>query len=295
MDTAREAWIAAIGEIRMATGLIAEAAEEMARDADALNTSSTQTASSLRDTARSMAELQATVAASTDSARRAVQVAGDATGRAHEGEAAMSQVVHTMDDLSGASAKIAEIVSVIDSIAFQTNLLALNAAVEAARAGEQGRGFAVVASEVRALAQRSAAAAGEIRGLISASVEGVRAGVASATGASGKITEVNAAIEQVSGMIAEVSDAAGRQSREIGQVSKTIGELDQVTQGNTRMVGTWTQRASHLRAELQRLDHLVRQFRLPDGGATAQPAPLPPPTAPRLVVQHRREPALHDR
>ena len=169
----------------------------------------------------------------------------------------MGEVVQTMDDLSAASSKIGEIVAVIDCIAFQTNLLALNAAVEAARAGEQGRGFAVVAAEVRALAQRSSQAAGEIRGLIGSSVEGVQEGARNAAGASEKIVHMGESIEQVSAMIADVSGAASRQNREIDQLSRTIGELDQLTQNNTRMVGSWTDRAEHLREELQRLAGLV--------------------------------------
>jgi len=171
--------------------------------------------------------------------------------------------VKTMDDLNAASSKIAEIVAVIDSIAFQTNLLALNAAVEAARAGEQGRGFAVVAAEVRALAQRSSQAAGEIRGLIGTSVAGVKEGARSASGASRKIVHMGESIEQVSVMIADVSSAASRQNREIDQLSRTVAELDQLTQNNTRMVGSWTDRAEHLREELQRLAGLVQRFRLP--------------------------------
>jgi len=177
----------------------------------------------------------------------------------------MGEVVKTMEDLSAASARIGEIVAVIDSIAFQTNLLALNAAVEAARAGDQGRGFAVVAGEVRALAQRSSQAAGEIRGLIGTSVAGVEAGARNATGASHKILHVGESIEQVSTMIADVSKAAHRQSGEIDQLSKSIGELDRLTESNTRMVGSWTERASDLRAELQRLAGLVSRFKLPEG------------------------------
>jgi methyl-accepting chemotaxis protein len=220
-------------------------------------------ASNLRQTATSMAELLSTVEASTASARRAAELAGAATGSAHEGEAAMGEVVRTMDNLSAASSRIGEIVAVIDSIAFQTNLLALNAAVEAARAGDQGRGFAVVAGEVRALAQRSSVAAGEIRGLINTSVEGVETGARSAAGASDKILHVGESIEQVSTMIADVSRAASRQSQEIDQLSKSIGELDRLTEHNTRMVGSWTDRAGHLRGELQRLAGLVKRFRLP--------------------------------
>jgi methyl-accepting chemotaxis protein len=281
MDEARRAWIAAIGEIHHATQHIAALSDEIAEDAGSLNDRSVHAASSLRDTARSMGELLATVEASTASAARASDLAGAATGSAHEGESAVGQVVRTMEELSAASTKIAEIVTVIDSIAFQTNLLALNAAVEAARAGTEGRGFAVVAQEVRALAQRSSQAAGEIRGLIGRSVEGVQEGARTAAGASGKIVQVGESIEQVSAMIADVSGAASRQSREIDQLSRTIDELDKLTQTNTRMVGSWTDRAGHLRAELQRLAGLVKRFRLPDDAAR-----LPvPDDVPRLSDQ----------
>jgi methyl-accepting chemotaxis protein len=282
MDQARRAWIAAIGDILTVTQYIAEAADGIANDAGTLNESSRHAASNLRETARSMSELLSTVEASTASARRVAELAGNATGSAHEGGAAMGEVVQTMDKLSAASAKIAEIVSVIDGIAFQTNLLALNAAVEAARAGEQGRGFAVVAAEVRALAQRSSQAAGQIRGLISSSVEGVQSGARRAAGASEKIAQVGQSIEQVSSMIDDVSAAAGRQSREIDAISRSIGELDGLTQSNTRMVGSWTDRATHLREEVQRLATLVGRFRLPQAEPVDQ----------ELVVEDRREPAL---
>ncbi|HEX4333223.1 MAG TPA: methyl-accepting chemotaxis protein [Usitatibacter sp.] len=280
MDKARQAWIATIGEIHVVTRYIAEIAEEIAQDAGTLNERSAHAATSLRDTARSMTELLSTVEASTASARKASELAGAATGSAHEGEAAVAEVVRTMDDLSQASSKISEIVSLIDSIAFQTNLLALNAAVEAARAGEQGRGFAVVASEVRALAQRSSQAAGEIRGLIGSSVEGVQAGARNAAGASGKILHMGQSIAQVSSMIADVSGAASRQNREIDQLSNTIGELNTVTQHNARLVGSWTERAEHLRQELQRLAGLVERFRLPGASLAA---------ATTVVISSRRE------
>ncbi len=279
MDQARMAWISAIGEIHDVTKYLAETSDQIAQDAGTLNERSVHAASSLRDTARSMGELQSTVAASTASAKRAAELAGQATGSAHHGEAAVGDVVKNMESLSAASSQIGEIVGVIDSLAFQTNLLALNAAVEAARAGEQGRGFAVVASEVRALAQRSATAAGEIRQLIGKSVTDTQLGAKNAAGASGKIVQVGQSIEQVSAMIADVSGAASRQSREIDQLSHTIGELDQLTQNNTRMVGSWTDRASHLREELQRLAELVQRFRLPEA-----PIPAAAPLAPSLQL-----------
>ena len=292
MDKARRAWIEAIADIHGATRYIAETSAEIVRDAAELNEGTLRAADNLRQTARSMGELVSTVASSSEAARRAAQLAGTATGSAQEGEAAMAEVVRAMEALSGASTKIGEIVGVIDSIAFQTNLLALNAAVEAARAGEQGRGFAVVASEVRALAQRSSTAAGEIRGLIATSVDGVRNGAASASGASEKILHAGDSIEQVSTVIAGVSDAATRQNRELDQLSRTLDELDRVTQGHTRMVGSWTSRAAHLQEELRRLEGLVQRFQLPDD---VLPAALPAAVPARSVIQDRRQPALHDR
>jgi methyl-accepting chemotaxis protein len=288
MDQARLAWITAIGDIQHVTRYIAAAADEIAQDAGALNERSVHAASNLRQTVRSMGELHTTVAASTDAARRAAELASAATGSAREGSAAVSEVVQTMKSISDASSQIGEIVSVIDAIAFQTNLLALNAAVEAARAGEQGRGFAVVAAEVRALAQRSSKAAGEIRGVIRASVDRITLGADSATGANGKIVQVGASIGQVSAMMADVSSAAGRQSHEINQVASAIGELDRLTQTNTRMVGSWTDRAGQLQAEVQRLAGLVQRFRLPPD-ATGSGA-----TAPRIVEAHARRRAPAD-
>jgi methyl-accepting chemotaxis protein len=264
MDKARRAWIGAIGDIHISTRYIATTADEINRGAGSLNERSQAAAANLRQTATSMSSLLGMVEASTASARRASELAGAATSSAHSGGAAVGELVQTMGNISAASTKIGEIVAVIDAIAFQTNLLALNAAVEAARAGEQGRGFAVVASEVRALAQRSSQAAGEIRGLIGASVERVEKGARSATGASQKISHVSESIEQVSAMIDDVSRAADRENREIDQLARAIRELDDLTQNNTRMVGSWTDTAGQLHGELQRLAELVQRFRLPD-------------------------------
>jgi methyl-accepting chemotaxis protein len=272
MDKARRAWIAAIGDIHRATEQISGTSDEIAEGAATLNERSLSAAANLRQTAASMRALLAMVEASTASARRAAELAGVATGSAHEGGTAVGEVVQTMDGITAASAQIGEIVGVIDSIAFQTNLLALNAAVEAARAGEQGRGFAVVASEVRALAQRSSTAAGEIRTLIGTSVERVGKGARTATGASQKIGHVSESIDQVKRMIDEVSQAADRENRELEQLARAVQELDQLTDHNSRMVGSWTDTSSHLREELQRLAGLVKRFRLPVGSGTAPSA-----------------------
>jgi methyl-accepting chemotaxis protein len=231
-------------------------------------------AKALQQTASSLVQLSQIVEHSADAARNANHMVAAAATTAERGGKAVFQVVERMGEISTASGKIADIIDVIDGIAFQTNILALNAAVEAARAGEQGRGFAVVASEVRALAQRSSRAAGEIRGLIGTSVEGVQKGARSAAGASQKILQVGDSIEQVSAMIDDVSGAAVRQGREIDQLSRTIGELDQLTQNNARMVGSWTDRAGHLREEVRRLAGLVQRFRLPQAaGVTAELLP----------------------
>jgi methyl-accepting chemotaxis protein len=290
MNKARLAWITAIGDIHHATGYISQTSDDIAQGAGTLNERSLSAASNLRQTAASMRSLLSMVESSTASARRAAELAGTAAGSAHEGGAAVGEVVQTMGDITAAASQIAEIVGVIDSIAFQTNLLALNAAVEAARAGEQGRGFAVVASEVRALAQRSSQAAGEIRTLIAASGERVERGARSAAGASEKITHVSDSIDQVSSMIDEVSHAADRENREIDQLARAVQELDQLTQNNTKMVGSWTDSAAHLQEELQRLAGLVNRFRLPHDGSepTAFAAEAEPRIAFGAALGHRR-------
>jgi methyl-accepting chemotaxis protein len=274
-DQARQAWITAIGDIRVATERIARASGDIAVGANTLNQRSDTAASNLRATAGTMSGLLTMVDASTRSAQEAADLAGTATRAAHDGRTAVGELAQTMEDIRASSAKISEIIGVIDSIAFQTNILALNAAVEAARAGEQGRGFAVVASEVRALAQRSSQAAGEIRQLIGASVERVSKGAQSATGASQKIADVNTAIDQVSSVIRGVSQAAQRQSREIDQLARTIQELDQFTHSNREMVGSYTGAASELRGESQRLAGLVTRFKLPGQDAVMHAATPP--------------------
>ena len=231
-----------------------------------------QAASSLKQTAASMEELTATVRQSADSARQANQLATTAASTATKGGEVMQQVVSTMQDIHHSSQKIADIIGVIDGIAFQTNILALNAAVEAARAGEQGRGFAVVATEVRSLAQRSAEAAKEIKSLIQTSVDKVDSGTQLVANAGMTMNEIVQGVQRVNGMIGEISTAAAEQSDGISQVNVAVTQLDQMTQQNGALVGESTTAAENLREQAQRLAELVAVFQVSGGaglGSTA--------------------------
>ena len=221
-----------------------------------------QAASSLEQTAASMEELTATVRQSADSARQANQLATTAAGTATRGGEVMQQVVSTMQDIHQSSQKIADIIGVIDGIAFQTNILALNAAVEAARAGEQGRGFAVVATEVRSLAQRSAEAAKEIKALIQTSVEKVGSGAELVGNAGETMNEIVRGVQRVNDIIGEISSAAAEQSDGISQVNVAVSQLDHMTQQNGALVGESTAAADHLRNQAQRLADLVAVFQI---------------------------------
>ncbi len=228
-----------------------------------------QAASSLEQTAASMEELTATVRQSADSARQANQLATTAAGTATKGGEVMQQVVSTMQEIHQSSKKIADIIGVIDGIAFQTNILALNAAVEAARAGEQGRGFAVVASEVRSLAQRSAAAAKEIKSLIQNSVEKVDSGTQLVANAGATMDEIVQGVQRVNGIIGEISTAAAEQSDGISQVNVAVTQLDQMTQQNGALVGESTTAAENLREQARRLAELVEVFQVAGDDAAA--------------------------
>ena len=232
-----------------------------------------QAASSLEQTAASMEELTATVRQSADSAQAANRLAAQAAGTASRGGEVMQQVVSTMADIHHSSQKIADIISVIDGIAFQTNILALNAAVEAARAGEQGRGFAVVASEVRSLAGRSAEAAKEIKALIQASVEKVDSGSQLVTNAGATMEEIVQGVQRVTSIIGEISTAAIQQSDGISQVNVAVSQLDQMTQQNGALVEESRTSADNLQSQAQRLTALVEVFQV--GTAAHRRAALP--------------------
>jgi len=209
-----------------------------------------------------MDELSSTVKMSASNSTHARQLSNDAADKAHQGGEAVSKVVRTMGDIATSSRKIADIISVIDGIAFQTNILALNAAVEAARAGEQGRGFAVVATEVRTLAQRSATAAKEIKSLIAESVEKVDEGTHLVDVASETIEQIVKSVQHVAGIVSEITSATVEQSAGIDLVNVAVAEMDQVTQQNAALVEEVAAAADSMSTQVQRLVSDVSVFRL---------------------------------
>ena len=209
-----------------------------------------------------MDQLTSTVRQSADAASQANHLASAASAVAQRGGEVVTQVVATMDDIDASSRKIADIIGVIDGIAFQTNILALNAAVEAARAGEQGRGFAVVAGEVRALAGRSAEAAKEIKGLIGTSVDKVKTGSRLVQDAGRTMEEIVASVQRVSDIIGEITGASTEQSSGIGEINAAVTQLDQMTQQNAALVEQGAAAAESLREQAQQLHRVVGAFRL---------------------------------
>ncbi|MDO9451231.1 MAG: methyl-accepting chemotaxis protein [Stagnimonas sp.] len=280
-----------ITQIKQATETINTAAKEITAGNTDLSSRTEQQAASLEETASSMEELTSTVKQNAENAKQANQLAIGASDIAVKGGKVVSEVVTTMSAINESSKKIVDIISVIDGIAFQTNILALNAAVEAARAGEQGRGFAVVAAEVRSLAQRSAAAAKEIKGLIGDSVEKVGNGSKLVEQAGKTMDEIVSSVKRVTDIMSEITAASQEQSQGIEQVNQTITQMDEVTQQNAALVEEATASARSLEEQAGGLSHSVSQFKLDD--SEAQPYGMPPPRqAPARAVAAPARPPL---
>jgi methyl-accepting chemotaxis protein len=251
-----------VGTVRSSSDSIATGSAQIASGNADLSQRTEEQASALEETAASMEQLGSTVRQNADNAQQANQLAMGASTVAERGGEMVSQVVETMKGINDSSKKIADIITVIDGIAFQTNILALNAAVEAARAGEQGRGFAVVASEVRNLAQRSAEAAKEIKSLITASVERVEQGTTLVDQTGATMQEIVTSIKRVTDIMGEINSASREQSTGVNQVGEAVGQMDQVTQQNAALVEESAAAAESLKQQAQQLVSAVAVFKL---------------------------------
>jgi len=258
-----------VAQVRSSADAVATASSQVAAGTTDLSQRTEEQASSLEETAASMEELASTVKQNAENARHADELARGASSRAEQGGGEIVQMVSTMDDINDSAKRIGDIISVIDGIAFQTNILALNAAVEAARAGEQGRGFAVVAQEVRALAQRSADAAKEIKTLIGQSLEKVQAGTRVAEQAGTTIQALVVDVKRVSDLMRSIAEASAEQSRGVHQVNKTVTEMDRVVQQNASAVQQSAAAAQAMRMHAETMVRAVSTFRLSDETAAA--------------------------
>jgi methyl-accepting chemotaxis protein len=286
-----------VGQVRSGTETMATASSQIAAGNHDLSSRTEQQASSLEETASSMEELTSTVKQNADNARQANQLAVSASEVAVKGGTVVSQVVNTMVSINESSKKIVDIIGVIDGIAFQTNILALNAAVEAARAGEQGRGFAVVASEVRNLAQRSAAAAKEIKTLIGDSVAKVDTGTRLVDQAGTTMEEIVESVKRVMDIMSEITAASQEQSAGIEQVNQAISEMDNVTQQNAALVEEAAAAAGSLQDQSSKLAQVVSVFRLdrdavPAAVAASRGASVPAQAPRKQAAPVRRAPVL---
>ena len=275
MEAMRQSLVKIVSEVRSGTDTIATASNQIAAGNLDLSSRTEEQASSLEETASSMEELTSTVKQNADNARQANQLAVSASEVAVKGGSVVAEVVDTMASINASSKKIVDIIGVIDGIAFQTNILALNAAVEAARAGEQGRGFAVVAAEVRNLAQRSAAAAKEIKTLINDSVEKVDAGGRLVDQAGVTMADIVLSITRVTDIMSEIASASMEQTLGIEQINSAIAQMDEVTQQNAALVEEAAAAAGSLQDQAATLAEVVSVFKLGQD-AVATPAPRPP-------------------
>ncbi|WP_182057642.1 methyl-accepting chemotaxis protein [Pantoea sp. ME81] len=285
----QQSLVRTVSNVRDGSDAIFTGASEISAGNNDLSARTEEQAASLEQTAASMEQLTATVKQNAENARQASQLALSASDTARKGGEVVDGVVRTMSDIAGSSKKIADIISVIDGIAFQTNILALNAAVEAARAGEQGRGFAVVAGEVRNLAQRSAQAAKEIKGLIEDSVNRVNSGSQLVGTAGETMNDIVGAVTRVTDIMGEIASASDEQSRGIDQVGQAVTEMDRVTQQNASLVEESAAAAASLEEQASRLSQSVAVFRVPRASqATAavrsSPSVQPVLSTPRKTV-----------
>jgi methyl-accepting chemotaxis protein len=274
---------------------IQSSAQEIAKASEELSGRTERQAANLEETAAALDQVTATVAKSAGGAGHASAVAAEAKHEAERSSALMADAIKAMDGIKTSSAQITQIIGVIDEIAFQTNLLALNAGVEAARAGDAGRGFAVVAQEVRALAQRSAEAAKEIKGLIAASSDQVRDGVSIVSETGVALGAISEKVAEIHGLIAEIATSSQEQATGLGQVNTAVNQMDQVTQQNAAMVEEATAAAARLSDEADQLNGMVASFRLSNQGPSRRPAAASAPARPaprqaRTLAQTR--PAL---
>ena len=269
-----------VGQARHTADVLKTTSSEVAHGHAELSARTEQAAASLQQTASSLEQITGTVAQTADSARHASELAGSTSDAARRGGTVVAEVVSTMQGIHDSSRRIADIIGTIDGIAFQTNILALNAAVEAARAGEQGRGFAVVAGEVRSLAQRSADAAREIRGLIGSSVERVEAGSRLVQDAGGAMDEIVDSVQRLADIIGEISAATGEQNSGIEQVNQAVSQLDHMTQQNAALGEESAAATERLKDQSQELADSLSRFHLDAAHTAASPARSAPVARP---------------
>ncbi|ART63999.1 methyl-accepting chemotaxis protein [Kushneria marisflavi] len=273
-----------VNTVRLGSHRINDNAQSIARDNTDLSARTEQQAASLEQTAASMEQLTATVSQNAENSRQASQLAQEASHQAQRGGEVIVEVKQTMEGITQSSQQMGDIIALIDSIAFQTNILALNASVEAARAGEQGKGFAVVAGEVRALAGRSASAAGDIRELIDNSLKRVNSGSTLVEQASTTMQGIVDSVQRATGLISEIASASQEQSSGIGQVNQAISQIDQVTQQNAGLVQNAAQAASELERQAHALRDSVDLFVLPESTGIEDTAPASP-QAPEVTAK----------